>query len=88
MNISDIEKEFDEKIGVWLKYLHDVGYNNAPTPDDIKLFLRQAIKTAFEATRVEERKEDLWANGGFIEGREHNNLLKEITTRQNKFLNE
>lgn len=94
MNIFDIEKEFGNKFAEQFDLNPHNQANQVVLYNDLTYFMRQAIKTAFEATRVE----NMSCNHNLsysverdcherqIKG--YNQALSEVTTRQNEFLKE
>lgn len=94
VNISDIEEKFDEQytsMAYGKKWRPGMEVN----PSMIKSFIRQAIKTAFESTRVEENMSCNHDLSYSVERACHerqikgfNQALSEEHTRQNEFLKE
>jgi len=79
-NISDVEREFDEKFVVTDCddcSSFDIGSN----PKSVKEFYRSQIEKLLGRIDTEEVTENFWANGGHIEGRERNTKSSEIANQ-------
>lgn len=77
---EDVEKKFDE--------FYTLPPMMIPGPQRekaIKDFIKSTLHELQKASLPEEKKEELWANGGWIEGREHNSCRASVKSFWEKF---